>query len=292
MCCRREPAGLWRGAGVILLGAMNYNLSLGHALVFLLAGLGVVTILHTFRNLVLISAQPRPLRTGLRRRHGTVRPGPGQPRGRCPHQPAPVDRRPGARSKSMSGAQPRWPSLWPVARHRRGWLPLPRITIETTWPLGLVRAWSYAGPGLELPGLSGAGRQGAAAALERRFGARHDPRGSRRRRLFRHAQSSGRRCAAPCGVEGRGPPARRTAADQAVRRRKPRNRSGWTGNALPEAPATRAAPVDARALDARCRRRRAGLGPAHSRLRWRRTTAPAPLAAGLRALALYQDGAR
>jgi len=44
--------------GVILLGAMNYNLSLGHALVFLLAGLGVVAILHTFRNLVQISIRP------------------------------------------------------------------------------------------------------------------------------------------------------------------------------------------------------------------------------------------
>lgn len=44
--------------GVILLGAMNYNLSLGHALVFLLAGLGIVTILHTFRNLALISIRP------------------------------------------------------------------------------------------------------------------------------------------------------------------------------------------------------------------------------------------
>ena len=40
--------------GVILLGAMNYNLSLGHALVFLLAGLGIVAILHTFRNLLLV----------------------------------------------------------------------------------------------------------------------------------------------------------------------------------------------------------------------------------------------
>ena len=31
---------------------------------------------------------------------------------------------------------------------RRGWLPLPRVTIETTWPLGLIRAWSYAAPEL------------------------------------------------------------------------------------------------------------------------------------------------
>ncbi len=37
---------------VMLIGAINYNLSLGYGLVFLLAGLGVVAILHTFRNLV------------------------------------------------------------------------------------------------------------------------------------------------------------------------------------------------------------------------------------------------
>jgi hypothetical protein len=36
---------------VMLLGAINYNLALGHALVFLLAGLGVVGMIHTFRNL-------------------------------------------------------------------------------------------------------------------------------------------------------------------------------------------------------------------------------------------------
>jgi len=53
-------AGLAYAAAVavILLGAMNYNLSLGHALVFLLAGLGVVNILHTFRNLALLSIRP------------------------------------------------------------------------------------------------------------------------------------------------------------------------------------------------------------------------------------------
>jgi len=36
---------------VMLLGAINYNLALGHALVFLLAGLGIVGMIHTFRNL-------------------------------------------------------------------------------------------------------------------------------------------------------------------------------------------------------------------------------------------------
>jgi uncharacterized protein (DUF58 family) len=28
----------------------------------------------------------------------------------------------------------------------RGWLALPRVTLDTTWPLGLIRAWAYAVP--------------------------------------------------------------------------------------------------------------------------------------------------
>jgi uncharacterized protein (DUF58 family) len=30
--------------------------------------------------------------------------------------------------------------------HRRGWMPLPRIRISTTWPYGLFRAWSWLHP--------------------------------------------------------------------------------------------------------------------------------------------------
>ncbi len=130
---------------VILLGAMNYNLSLGHALVFLLAGLGIVAILHTFRNLVLISIRP----------------------GRCEPvfagSPAQFDlvlenQRLDARTSLrlfLNDEAPLEVDIGPHARMvatlnipapRRGWLPLPRVTIETTWPLGLVRAWSYAVP--------------------------------------------------------------------------------------------------------------------------------------------------
>jgi uncharacterized protein (DUF58 family) len=131
--------------GVILLGAMNYNLSLGHALVFLLAGLGIVAILHTFRNLVLISIRP----------------------GRCEPvfagSPAQFDlvlenRRLDARTSLrlfLNDEAPIEVDIGPHARTvatldvhapKRGWLPMPRVTIETTWPLGLVRAWSYAVP--------------------------------------------------------------------------------------------------------------------------------------------------
>jgi uncharacterized protein (DUF58 family) len=41
-------------------------------------------------------------------------------------------------------------ALLPVPATQRGWLQVPRITIETTWPLGLVRAWSYVVPDLAI----------------------------------------------------------------------------------------------------------------------------------------------
>lgn len=134
--------------GVILIGAMNYNLSLGHALVFLLAGLGIVAILHTFRNLAFLRIQPgrcEPVfagnlalfslalenqrvdaRTSLRL---FVNDG----------APLEVDIGPHATTLAALG----------VPAIRRGWLPMPRVTLETTWPLGLVRAWSYVVPDLQ-----------------------------------------------------------------------------------------------------------------------------------------------
>ncbi|MCK9382167.1 MAG: DUF58 domain-containing protein [Sulfuritalea sp.] len=133
--------------GVILLGAMNYNLSLGHALVFLLAGLGIVTILHTFRNLVLIAIRPgrcEPVFAGSLAQFDLVL----------------ENRRPDARTCLRLFIGDETPIEVDVAPHagtvatlnvaatKRGWLPMPRLTIETTWPLGLVRAWSYAVPDL------------------------------------------------------------------------------------------------------------------------------------------------
>lgn len=132
----------------ILLGAMNYNLSLGYALVFLLAGLGEVTILHTFRNLVQLSLRP------------------GRAEAVFAGDPAHFDltlenSRDELRSSVRLFINDQDPIEIDIAAmattanatlmlptQHRGWLPLPRITIETTWPLGLVRAWAYAAPNL------------------------------------------------------------------------------------------------------------------------------------------------
>lgn len=134
--------------GVILLGAMNYNLSLGHALVFLLAGLGIVSILHTFRNLALISLRPgrcAPVFAGSPARFDLVLEN-GRPDARTSLRLFMVDQPPlevdiAAHASTIAKLD--------VLATRRGWLPMPRVTIETTWPLGLVRAWSYAVPDLK-----------------------------------------------------------------------------------------------------------------------------------------------
>jgi uncharacterized protein (DUF58 family) len=132
---------------VILLGAMNYNLSLGYALVFLLAGLGVVTILHTFRNLVQLALRPGRAEAVFA--------------GEVAIFELVIDN---ARNESRDGIRLFLHDEEPIeidvpanasvtARmqqptQRRGWLALPRVTIETRWPLGLIRAWAYAVPDL------------------------------------------------------------------------------------------------------------------------------------------------
>lgn len=138
---------------VLLIGAINYNLSLGYGLVFLLAGLGVVAILHTFRNLAGLSltvGAPAPVFAGATARFPLFlhNPDPRERRRlgtRLPGQPAT------ATGTTITADLPPQGSvrvLLPLPAPRRGWLAMPRVTLETVWPLGLVRAWGYAAPEL------------------------------------------------------------------------------------------------------------------------------------------------
>lgn len=130
---------------VMLIGAINYALALGHALVFLLAGLGFAGMLHGFRNL-----------------HGLcIAPGRAEPvfAGETAHFQLWFDnerRVPRLALECM--AQPehsvrcdippgeRRALNIPVTAARRGWLELPRVRLATLYPLGLFVAWSYLRP--------------------------------------------------------------------------------------------------------------------------------------------------
>jgi len=140
--------------GVMLVGAVNYNNSLAYALTFLLGGLFLVSMLHTYSNLrgLMISASaPDPVFAG-----------------RTAVFPLLFDNRQGrtriAISLALETAGKRGLRRRPPWRHcgsvdiaaaslqtldldlpaqRRGYLVPGRIRIASTWPLGLFRAWSY-----------------------------------------------------------------------------------------------------------------------------------------------------
>jgi len=129
---------------LMLIGSINYNLSLGYVLTFLLAGLGVVSILHTFRNLVHLyvsGGRASPVFAGdvarfqiaLENRNGFTR--------------YSIDLACGTSKVRCDVPAQRHSAVdLEVKTERRGWLPLPRVTIDTRFPLGLTRAWSYVQP--------------------------------------------------------------------------------------------------------------------------------------------------
>ena len=138
--------GLAFGAMLVLMliGSINYNLSLGYLLTFLLAGLGVVSILHTFRNLahLYVSAgRAAPVFAGdtaqfelfLENKNDFERHSLELACG-------------GATVSCGVPAHGVAAAPVPVKTEKRGWLQLERVTIDTRFPLGLMRAWSYVQP--------------------------------------------------------------------------------------------------------------------------------------------------
>jgi len=138
----------------MLLGAVNYNNSLAFLLTFLLGGVFLIGMVHTYRNLVglvLTAAVPEPVFAGstayfpivIANRHGLAR-----------HALALVSRPEGVRNGKSSAAHTTPVTtdvpadsyqrvLVPVPARHRGLLPLGRLVIATCFPIGLFRAWSY-----------------------------------------------------------------------------------------------------------------------------------------------------
>ncbi|MDR1995571.1 DUF58 domain-containing protein [Azonexus sp.] len=131
---------------VMLIGAINYTLALGHALVFLLAGIALNGMVHTFRNLhglVIAPGRCEPVFAGeiahFPLRLGNER---SSPRLGLELEAAPGA---GATHADIAGNEMLRVSL-PLPAERRGWLTLPRVRLWTRYPLGLFRAWSYLQP--------------------------------------------------------------------------------------------------------------------------------------------------
>jgi uncharacterized protein (DUF58 family) len=138
-------AGLALGAtlGLMLAGSINYNLGLGYVLTFLLAGLGVVGMLHTWRNLAGLEVTPgraSPAFAGgqvtWRVRIANRSTLPRRSVGLWMEGAAPVHLDVPPRDEVAATLD------LPVSK--RGRIGAGRIRIATIYPLGLFRAWSYA----------------------------------------------------------------------------------------------------------------------------------------------------
>jgi uncharacterized protein (DUF58 family) len=141
------PTGFGIGFAVVLMvmlvGVLNYANNSALLLTCLLGGICVNSMLVAFRNLDglrLVSARAEPvvagdsvqlhleLHAGHRRRVALRLDGYG---GVTSAQVTP---------DSADVAELHLPT------HKRGWMPLPRIRVWTTWPYGLFRAWSWVHP--------------------------------------------------------------------------------------------------------------------------------------------------
>jgi uncharacterized protein (DUF58 family) len=131
---------------ILLIGSINYALSLGFVLTFLLAGMGLAGMVHTARNLARIAVsagRAEPVFAGESAQFRLYLDGRAEferPAILARHLQSGaqlvVDIPPGALAEVVLA----------VPAPSRGWLPLGRVMLETRFPLGIFRAWSYVEP--------------------------------------------------------------------------------------------------------------------------------------------------
>ena len=127
---------------LMLLGSVNYNLSVGYILTFLLAAMGLTAMLHTFRNLALlkITAGHAPaVFAGERARFSVTIENPSG------HGRYAIGLTHDRRTAEYVKIPPRQTTRATIAvpAPRRGVLRPGRLTLFTRYPLGWYRAWSY-----------------------------------------------------------------------------------------------------------------------------------------------------
>ncbi|PKO87862.1 MAG: DUF58 domain-containing protein [Betaproteobacteria bacterium HGW-Betaproteobacteria-10] len=132
---------------VMLLGAINYTLALGHALVFLLAGLGMTGMVHTFRNLYGLIITPGRCEAVFAGEIAHFQITLGNDRN-SPRLALELEAEAGQMVIAAVNAKESTKINIPVSARQRGWLALPRVRLASRYPLGLFVAWSYLQPAM------------------------------------------------------------------------------------------------------------------------------------------------
>jgi len=131
---------------IMLVGSINYVLSLGFMLTFLLAGLAIAGMVHTVRNLarlVIVTGRAEPVFAGEAAQFRLFLENPApwvRPAVMVRHEKS------GAQTVTDIPASATAEIVLPVPAERRGWLAISRVRLETRYPIGFFRAWSYVQP--------------------------------------------------------------------------------------------------------------------------------------------------
>jgi uncharacterized protein (DUF58 family) len=131
---------------ILLVGSINYALQLGFVLTFVLAGIGIAGMVHTTRNLARLAVsagRAKPVFAGEAAQFRLLLDN------RARHdRPSLLVRHIGSGAQIVldlaAGALAE--AVLAVPAQVRGWMPLKRVMLETRFPLGLFRAWSYVEP--------------------------------------------------------------------------------------------------------------------------------------------------
>jgi uncharacterized protein (DUF58 family) len=154
---------------VMLLASINYQLNLGYALTFLLAGSGLVSMHLTHSNLRGLTLHLKPPPRGFAGEPVPLSIVVGNP-GRARHglalrfaPIAPIATTAAGKAAGSSGAAAPSAPVWcdvpaggqtqtqlSLVPPQRGWHGLPTVTVETVFPLGLFRAWTVWRPAAQL----------------------------------------------------------------------------------------------------------------------------------------------
>ncbi|MDR2625096.1 MAG: DUF58 domain-containing protein [Zoogloeaceae bacterium] len=133
----------------MLIGAINYDLGLGHALVFLLASLALVSMVHCHKNLLglnLRALENPPVYAGETAQFHLLIAAP-EARPALEWQ---IEKTPGCPQNPpqlLHLLEKTETHLYlGMEAQRRGWLVLPRLIVQSRYPLGLFCAWSYPWP--------------------------------------------------------------------------------------------------------------------------------------------------
>ncbi|HSH72401.1 MAG TPA: DUF58 domain-containing protein [Methylophilaceae bacterium] len=175
----------------MLLGSINYTLSLGFVLTFLLAGMGNMAMLHSWRNLVHLSVESvraEPVFAGEDAVFD-IRVTDSKPR---PRYAVAAHFEPEKKTGKKVVAEPIYSDITAAGQvtlklklptKKRGWLQAGRVTFFTEFPLSLFHVWAYVGlgnqnnrclvyphPALSSLPLPASAEQGAAGALDSKSG--------------------------------------------------------------------------------------------------------------------------